>query len=350
MTPEEYEIFVGNLVRILSANDLIVPPGIEHLKNFTGKTGETYEIDLSYRFRIAEADYLTLIECKHWNRSVGRQVINCFRSIVDDIGAHKGIVVTTVGFQEGAVGFAMNCGIALFKVTDNGELHVVHHLLGDAHRAREFLESQSSQHKGQSINQMNGLTEMNTHIMDYIAKRYGDEVAIFLGTKAVYFISQIKHSDFRKKVITQFHQMDPCWIIEYLKIETCGLPLVLEPEKYLRSLNIKAGMIIKAVQKAYNAVMNAINVRFGFFPNLSWSGGIMEFEWKRVFTHNTDFVVRKLFDKLESGQIEQCIIKDNDLERHADIILEEGLTVLTKEKFDVMSEDGGEGFAAWLKQ
>ena len=101
MRSEEYELFVGALIKTLSANDLIVPSSIQHLRKFTGKTGEVYEIDLSYQFRVAEADYLTVIECKHWNHRVGRRVINYFKSVVEDIGAHKGIVVTTVGFQEG---------------------------------------------------------------------------------------------------------------------------------------------------------------------------------------------------------------------------------------------------------
>ena len=350
MTPEEYEIFVSNLVNTLSANDLIVAPGIEYLKKFTGKTGEIYEIDLSYKFRIAKADYLTLIECKHWNHRVGRQVINYFKSVVDDIGAHKGIVVTTVGFQEGAIGFAKKCGIALFKVTDNGELQVVSHFLGDTERAQEFLESQSPQYRGRSFDQMTGITAMNTHVLDYLAKRYGHETAMFLGTKGVYFISQIKQLDFRTKVIRQLHQMDPYWIFEYVKIETCGLPLVLEPEMYLRFINSRAAMVIKAVKNAYVAVSNAINVRFGFFPNLSWSGGIMEYEWKRLFANNIDFLVRKLFDRFEKGQIEQSIIKDTSLEKQADTILEEGLKVLTEGEFDFTSGNGGEKFANWLRQ
>lgn len=352
MRSEEYEIFVGTLIKTLAANDLIVPSNIEHLKKFTGKTGEVYEIDLSYKFRVAEADYLTIIECKHWNHRVGRQVINYFKSILEDIGAHKGIVVTTVGFQEGAVGFAKKCGIALFKVTDNGTLQVVSHLMGDADRAIEFLEAESPQYRGRSFNQMMGLATMSTHVLDYVAKHYGNEVAAFLGTEGVYFISQIKptETELKTKVIMQLHQMDPYWISDYVKMETCGLPLVLEPELYLREINLSAGMVIRAVQKAHSAISNAINLRFGFFPNLSWSGGMMEFEWKRIFTHNLHHLVRKLFDKVEVGRMEMGAIKDNDLEEDADRILEEGLQTLTTEGSDLFSKYGGEKFAGWLKQ
>jgi hypothetical protein len=164
MRSAEYEVFVGALIKSLSANDLIVPSNIEHLKKFTGKTGQVYEIDLSYTFRVAEVDYLTIIECKHWNHRVGRNVINYFKSVLEDIGAHKGIVVTTVGFQAGALGFAKKCRIALFKVTDNGTLQVVNHLLGDVDQTTEFLESESPRYRGHRFNQMMGLVATNTHV------------------------------------------------------------------------------------------------------------------------------------------------------------------------------------------
>jgi hypothetical protein len=173
-----------------------------------------------------------------------------------------------------------------------------------------------------------------------------------LGTEGVHFISQIKPTEIelKTKVITQLHKMDLYWILDYVNLETCGLPLVLEPELYLREINVSAGMVIKAVQKAYSAVSNALTFRFGFFPNLSSVGGMIEVEWKRVFTHNLVHLVRKLFDQVEVGKIEMGLIKNNDLEKHADSILEQGLQALTAESSDLFSEDGGAQFADWLKQ
>jgi hypothetical protein len=351
MRSVEYELFVGHMIKALSANELIMPSSVEHLRKFTGKTGEVYEIDLSYKFRVAEADYLTIVECKCWNHRVGRQVINYFKSVVEDIGAHKGIVVTTVGFQEGAIGFAKKCGIALLKVTDNGTLQVISHFDGDANTATEFLRSKSLSYQGGTLNQTMGLTVMKINVLDYVATRYGREAAAFLGTEGVRFISQIKETEteLKTKVITQLHQMDLYWILEYRKVETCGLPLVLEPEFYLRSINLSAAMVIRAVKKAYSAVSNAINARFGYYPNLSWSGGMIELEWKRLFTNNLDHLVRKLFDTVEVGQIEVNIIKDNELERYSDKLLEEGLQVLTTEESSLLLADGGEKFVNWLK-
>ena len=51
-----------------------------------------------------------------------------FHSKLDDIGAHKGIIVTTVGFQRGAVQTAKARGIALALLTKDpqkGELRYV---------------------------------------------------------------------------------------------------------------------------------------------------------------------------------------------------------------------------------
>jgi hypothetical protein len=50
-----YKSFVITLVDILSKNEFILPPGVHCLKAYRGKTGETYEIDLSYTFRILAA-------------------------------------------------------------------------------------------------------------------------------------------------------------------------------------------------------------------------------------------------------------------------------------------------------
>ena len=76
----------------------------------------------------------------------------------------------------------------------------------------------------------------------------------------------------------------------------------------------------------------------------------MEFEWKQLFILNSDHLVRKLFDKVEVGQIEMGTVNDNDLEQYADRILEEGLQALTIEGSEFSLGNGKAKFADWLKQ
>jgi hypothetical protein len=43
-----------------------------------------------------------LCECKFWGKPIPQEVIHSFRTIVADYGAHRGFVISRVGFQSGA--------------------------------------------------------------------------------------------------------------------------------------------------------------------------------------------------------------------------------------------------------
>ncbi len=64
-------------------------------------------------------DYLTLVECKCWNQRVGRDKVAALKAALDDIGAQQAIVVSTVGFQKGAIRYAKSKKIALFLIQNN---------------------------------------------------------------------------------------------------------------------------------------------------------------------------------------------------------------------------------------
>ncbi len=239
MQPNAYEQFVGKLIEVLSVNDLINKPSIQQRRKFTGTTGQVYEIDLSYTFRVAHVDYLTAIECKCWNHPVGRDIVSAFKAVTDDIKAHKGIIVTTQGFQSGALDAAGAYGIALMKVSTEGKIFVLKHFRGDEAQAAEDLAVASPYDPSHRIERIVGVAPMGTHVIDYVAKRYGEEVAAFLNTEEAKSTSQIADDDVRKKVESQLAKMDQDWIREYLRIEACGMPIVVGPQIYLRLINIK---------------------------------------------------------------------------------------------------------------
>ncbi|MFT5281127.1 MAG: hypothetical protein ACI9AR_000584 [Flavobacteriaceae bacterium] len=54
-----------------------------------------------------------LCECKNWNSAVPQSVVQTFRTIVQDIGANKGFIVSKKGFQSGARTAAENTNISL---------------------------------------------------------------------------------------------------------------------------------------------------------------------------------------------------------------------------------------------
>jgi len=89
-------------------------------QRYLGKSGHDHEIDVSAKFTIADAKFLLLIECKCYNKKVSVYDVLAFAQRIDDIGAQKGIMVTKVGYQDGAIKVATSKKIALV-VSENQE-------------------------------------------------------------------------------------------------------------------------------------------------------------------------------------------------------------------------------------
>lgn len=54
-------------------------------------------------------------ECKHWSTPVPKHVVHAFRTVIDEIGAHIGFVISAKGFQAGALEAARNTNIELLS-------------------------------------------------------------------------------------------------------------------------------------------------------------------------------------------------------------------------------------------
>jgi hypothetical protein len=73
-----------------------------------------YKIDISAEIHFGDLRLLFLVECRYWNSRVPQDAVLSLRSKVEDVGAHKGIIASLVGFQSGAVRVARANGIALW--------------------------------------------------------------------------------------------------------------------------------------------------------------------------------------------------------------------------------------------
>ena len=97
-----------------------------HKKVYTGRVSQRdIIVDVSFNYSVAGSDLLFIVECKYYNHKVPVDDVEEFHSKIDDIGAHKGIMVTTVGFQSGSIKTAKGRGIALALLTkehQKGEL------------------------------------------------------------------------------------------------------------------------------------------------------------------------------------------------------------------------------------
>jgi hypothetical protein len=128
---DNYEQFTQHVMESL------VNVSVHHQRVYTGRVSKRdIKVDVSFNYTIAEgADVLFLVECKYYNHSVPVDDVEEFHSKIDDIGAHKGIMVTTVGFQDGAIKTARGRGIALALLTTEnqpGELTYVVNTAGTA--------------------------------------------------------------------------------------------------------------------------------------------------------------------------------------------------------------------------
>src|SRR5262245_39929687 len=115
MTSSEYEQYVTKIVRQFG---FCKRAKISNNRRFQGKRqpGE-YEIDIAVEVRFSEAIYfLMIIECKYWNRSVDRPVIQALAQTRDAISAHKAVVAAINGFSKEAISVAEAHGIALWRV------------------------------------------------------------------------------------------------------------------------------------------------------------------------------------------------------------------------------------------
>ncbi len=113
LSPHEFEEAVKGILD--GAGVLLKDYKSEHLPSLNGVDGE-YAIDVVVSFSALGADFLVLVECKHEKRRTERQDIQILHSKVQSLGAHKGMIFSTAGFQEGAIRFAELHGIALVQL------------------------------------------------------------------------------------------------------------------------------------------------------------------------------------------------------------------------------------------
>ena len=82
------------------------------------RTGRPRQIDISARFRHGFYDYLIVVECKDYNGKIPIEKLEAFRSKIEDVGAQKGIMVSSGGFQAGAEATAKTYNIDLFTLEE----------------------------------------------------------------------------------------------------------------------------------------------------------------------------------------------------------------------------------------
>lgn len=79
----------------------------------TSDAGYTSEFDIYWEFEVAGLIHKVAIECKNYNSSVGKGDVHEFANKLDGFKDIRGIMVTKIGYQKGAIGVAKQYKISL---------------------------------------------------------------------------------------------------------------------------------------------------------------------------------------------------------------------------------------------
>lgn len=121
--PIDFEVFCMETLKAYAEKEHLCDFKISHNQKMAVDDG-TYQIDVLAEYTALGAKNKVIVECKKQSRSVEREIVAALDRKLQSIGAQKGILISTAGFQKGAVLYAEKHGIALWQVCDNFIRHI----------------------------------------------------------------------------------------------------------------------------------------------------------------------------------------------------------------------------------
>lgn len=91
---------------------------VEHNVVLPGRSGAPRQIDVLIRHKESLYEHLVIAECKYWNSPVDRLHVDALVTTVREVGAARGVIFSTKGFQSGAATQAQHENIDLYVVRD----------------------------------------------------------------------------------------------------------------------------------------------------------------------------------------------------------------------------------------
>ena len=89
---------------------------VDHNVIVPGRSGAPRQIDVLIRHKQGLYEHLVVAECKFWNSAVERAHVDALATTVREVGASRGVIFSTKGFQSGAITQAQHDSIDLFVV------------------------------------------------------------------------------------------------------------------------------------------------------------------------------------------------------------------------------------------
>lgn len=113
ISPKEFEIQVKDFFQETGFSSTLKE--VVHDKKMK-TTDQEYQIDVYYEFEHAGVSFKVLVECKKHKEAISREIIQVLNDKLSETGCHKGVLVSTSGFQKGAIAYAKRKGIALIRI------------------------------------------------------------------------------------------------------------------------------------------------------------------------------------------------------------------------------------------
>lgn len=123
ITPTEFEKYCLEVLKGYAEAENLKDFSIEHDVKIPSSDG-TYQIDVYAKFTALGVEFKVIAECKRYSSLVPREKVVILADKVRSLGAHKGILISTSGFQSGAYEYAKAHGIALLQIVDKQIMHM----------------------------------------------------------------------------------------------------------------------------------------------------------------------------------------------------------------------------------
>lgn len=117
LSPVEFEKYCMNILKSYADKEDLKEFSIVHDKRISTSDGD-YQIDIYCEFVAIGVKFKVLAECKKYKYPIEREKVAVLADKLHSIGAQKGILISTSGFQSGAAKYAKAHGIALIQIMD----------------------------------------------------------------------------------------------------------------------------------------------------------------------------------------------------------------------------------------
>jgi len=85
-----------------------------------------HKVDVNVSGSYHGIDFYWIVECKAWKSNVPKEKVMALSSIVQDLGADRGFLLSEKGFQSGAIRAAQKTNITLTSLEDLSDLTIPH--------------------------------------------------------------------------------------------------------------------------------------------------------------------------------------------------------------------------------